>query len=62
MESSAENPLQKTIAVLLQEYARGHVVDMSGLQGELPVRWMSVRDYARSIYGLATDLAPVVAS
>jgi uncharacterized protein YbjT (DUF2867 family) len=62
MEAGAPDPLQKTIAVFLQLYAQGHVVDMSGLQGELPLRWLSVRDYARSVYGLATDPVAAVTS
>jgi uncharacterized protein YbjT (DUF2867 family) len=61
MEAGAQNALEKTIAVLLQVYAGGHVVDMSALRDELPVRWTSVRHYARTVYGLATDSIPAVA-
>jgi uncharacterized protein YbjT (DUF2867 family) len=61
MEAGASDPLQKTIAVFLQVYARGHVVDMSELQEELPLRWTSVRDYARRTVGQAAEATPVTA-
>jgi uncharacterized protein YbjT (DUF2867 family) len=61
MEAGAQDPLQKTIAVFLQLYAQGHVVDVTELQRELPLRLISVRDYARSVYTLATDSIPEVA-
>lgn len=60
MEAGAEDPLQKTVAVFLQAYARGYAVDMSELQGELPLRWISVRDYARGAFGKGTGQTPAV--
>jgi NADH dehydrogenase len=58
MGAGAEDPVQKTIAVFLQAYARGHVVDAGSIVGDLPLRWITVRDYARRVAGAAGAPSP----
>lgn len=55
MEAAAQDPVQKTIAVFLQVYARGYVIDRGDLESEIPLRFTSIREYARSLVGQATD-------
>jgi NADH dehydrogenase len=62
MAQGASDPLQKSFALFLHEYARGYAIDMSELQAQLPVRWVSVREYARSVYDLATKPSSMVVS
>lgn len=40
------NPLQKSFAGLMLQYARGDVMDVSGMKELFPFRWTSVREYA----------------
>jgi uncharacterized protein YbjT (DUF2867 family) len=46
---AAHDPLEKSFAGLMLQYARGDAIDMSGLPESIPVRLTSVRDYARSV-------------
>jgi uncharacterized protein YbjT (DUF2867 family) len=43
---AADDPLQKSFAGLMLQYARGDAMDMSRTLGLLPVQLTSVRDYA----------------
>lgn len=53
MAASATDPLHKTVARFFREYARGYTVDVSPVRDELPVRWISIREYARGVYARA---------
>ena len=46
---SANDPLEKSFAGLLLQYAQGETVDMRGLLQSIPVRQTSVREYARTV-------------
>jgi hypothetical protein len=45
----ANDPLEKSFAGLLLQYAQGETVDMRGLLESIPVRQTSVREYARTV-------------
>jgi uncharacterized protein YbjT (DUF2867 family) len=46
---SANNPLEKSFAGLMLQYAHGDAIDMRGLLQSIPVRLTSVREYARAV-------------
>ena len=45
----ATDPLEKSFAGALLQYAQGETVDMRGLLESIPVRQTSVREYARTV-------------
>jgi uncharacterized protein YbjT (DUF2867 family) len=54
---SANDPLEKSFAGLMLQYAHGDAIDMGGLLRSVPVKLTSVRDYAKAILGEQTLLA-----
>ncbi len=60
---SANDPLEKSFAGLMLQYAHGDAVDMRGLLELIPVRLTSVREYARTVlepYKRASADAPTL--
>lgn len=51
---SATDPLQKSFAGLMLQYAHGDAIDMSETSRQFPVRLTSVREYARGVLGAKT--------
>jgi uncharacterized protein YbjT (DUF2867 family) len=47
--SAATDPMQHSFASLMLYYAKGDPVDMSRTSKQFPIRWKSVRDYAKSV-------------
>ena len=47
--AAATDPMQHSFASLMLFYAKGDPVDMSGTGKQFPLRWKSVRDYAKTI-------------
>ncbi|MGI9072682.1 MAG: hypothetical protein ACR2JB_15540 [Bryobacteraceae bacterium] len=45
----ANDPLEKSFAELMLQYAHGEAIDMHGLLQSIPVRLTSVREYARAV-------------
>jgi hypothetical protein len=46
---SANDPLDKSFAGLMLQYAAGDAIDMRGLLERIPVRLTPVREYARTV-------------
>jgi uncharacterized protein YbjT (DUF2867 family) len=46
---SANDPLEKSFAGLMLQYAHGDAIDMRGLLESIPVRLTSVREHARTV-------------
>jgi hypothetical protein len=46
---SAIDPLEKSFAGLMLQYAHGDAIDMRGLLESIPVRLTSVREHARTV-------------
>lgn len=55
--NSTTDPLQKSFAGLMLQYALGDEIDMAENLRQLPVKLTSVRDYARAVLGVKTASA-----
>ncbi|MDQ6802883.1 MAG: NmrA family NAD(P)-binding protein [Acidobacteriota bacterium] len=47
--AAATDPMQHSFASLMLLYAKGDPIDMSRTGKQFPIRWKSVRDYAKSV-------------
>jgi uncharacterized protein YbjT (DUF2867 family) len=54
---AANDPLEKSFAGLMLQCAHGDAIDMRGLLQSVPVKLLSVRDYARAVLGKQAFLA-----